>query len=264
MNSFVDLQDYKEYPRNFSNSSGISGKNVKLGVFREILNFISQTLYKRNKAKILMLSLSGSRACGWERDNSDYDIYGIFSRKGYWNRVSVRRKRLDITLYELDYIFTYFPKYVSFDFFQNILAYPIYVDPEFDYKGLGSFYDANLCHPPLSENIDRFFPKSILHLYGQYLSRIYFLKTRKFSWDIFGINKRYYNFKMLPILRDKYLSDPNKFVLSKGEEDIVKNDLGRLKRDFKMLKNRFRDEKVNTNRLIKWEERVKKLYWRET
>ena len=62
----------------FNETERAAGR-VSLGLIKERLPA---------KAKILILSLTGSRAFGWAADNLDYDIHGIFvCNHVYWDWV---------------------------------------------------------------------------------------------------------------------------------------------------------------------------------
>ena len=268
MRVFSHLGDYGKNLRNFfiGNTNNILRKKIEPRVYKDIHDSIDKALYGKNKGKILCLSFTGSRAFGWGGNITDYDIHGIFAKKDYWDWVHIGRKGLDINLYELDYLFGYFPKYLSFEFFQNTMGNPIYLDPQFDYKGLSSLCNASLCYPNTLE-IKKlrlsFNPRAALHCYRGLMVQIYFLKNRKFELNIFKINKQHYNFKMLPILRDKYLASVNNRggILNEREQNVVIKDLGRLQKDFEELKEKFKNEKADMEKFEKWKERAKKLYW---
>ena len=74
MHRFYNIQDYKKYLKGFSENEGNIKRGIKLSEFKRIINFIDSILYGRSEYKILMLSLSGSRANGCQRNNSDYDV----------------------------------------------------------------------------------------------------------------------------------------------------------------------------------------------
>ena len=270
MNIFSRLGDYKRSLKFFlaRKNNAILEKKIKPDIYKTILDEINKALYGESKGKILCLSLTGSRAFGWGGDITDYDIHGIFAKKDYWDWVHIGREGLDINLRELDYISSHFPKYFSFEFFQNTLGNPIYLDSQFDYNGLSSLCNASFCYPNTVETkrlrLD-FNPRAALHCYRGLMVQIYFLKNRKFELNIFKINKQYYNFRMLPILRDKYLASVNNRggILNEEEQDIVMKDLERLQGDFKKLKEKFKNEKADMEKFEKWKERAKRLYWED-
>ena len=261
MCEFHNLQDYKRYLRVFSKYKKPLKVPIDKDEFNKIITFIDRILYDRNSNyKILMLSLSGSRAAGWARVDSDYDIFGLFAKKDYWNYVFVKRSGIDLKLYELDFFFYYFPKYVSFFVFQNILASPIYIDSEFDYRELASFCKSSSMYP-FSDKIHKSDLKLALHAYGKYLARIYFLRERKFSWDVFKINKHYYNFKMLTALKNKQIHHPNDTIFSQKELRLIRNDFKKLKHDLSVLQKESKGDTVDMDQFRNWEQQAKEMYW---
>lgn len=236
-------------------------EKIKPEIRKQILDVVNDRL--PDNGKILCLSLTGSRAFGWANERMDYDIHGMFVCKNYWDWVCYGEKGLDINLYELEYLFTRLPKYLSFEFFQNI-SNPIYLNPEFDYYELMSLCAPTLCYEPTREikalEAD-FHPRAALHCYRVLMVPIHFLKTRTFELNIFKINEDY-KFEMLPLLKWAYLSsiEGRGRAFEDKEEKIIKQDLEKLLKEFRVLKENFRDEKIDTEKLEKWKEKATKIY----
>ena len=230
-------------------------------VLKELLDLINVRL--PNNGKILCLSLTGSRAFGWARENLDYDIHGIFLAKNAWDWVHYGGKAFDINLYELEYIFTHYPNYLGFEFFQNI-ANPVYLNPEFDYQGLMLLCSPNCCYEPIYEIHgleNRFTPRAALHCYRVLMVPIHFLQTRTFELDIFKLNKKH-KFAMLPVLKQAYWDriEGQGRALEDSEKENIRQDLANLLEQFRELKEKSRDEKIDIEKIEKWKRKASQLW----
>ena len=223
-------------------------------VLKELLGLIDVRL--PNNGQVLCLSLTGSRAFGWASENMDYDIHGIFAAKDAWDWVHYGCEGgFDINLYELKYIFTHYPNYLYFEFFQNI-ANPVYLNPKFDYQGLMSFCSPNYCYEPISEinGLESCFtPRAALHCYRVLMVPIHFLQTRTFELDIFKLNEKH-KFDMLPVIKQAYLAGIERQgrVLENYEKEKIREDLAKLLEQFREMKEKLKDEKIDTEKAEKW------------
>jgi predicted nucleotidyltransferase len=174
---------------------------------KRVIKLIKERLPKNGR--ILVLSLSGSRAFGWADERYDYDIYGIFAAKNYWDYVHSGKEEFDINLYELDHVLSEI-QYQHFEFFMNI-SNPFYIHPGFDFRGLMSFCTIEAVRQKRGDilrQIKEFEitknPRAALHAYRILMVPIYFLKRKKFELNVYKIN-RIYKFKQLEKLKIAYI-----------------------------------------------------------
>ena len=233
-------------------------KNVKLKIKKidgieeekaeKVFKLIQQKLPKNGK--ILVLSLTGSRAFGWANENYDYDIHGIFAAKNYWGYVHNGEEGFDINLYELGHALRDI-QYQSFEFFMNI-SNPFYINPKFDFKGLIRFCTIEAVRQKRGDilrQIQEFEisknPRAVLHAYRILMVSIYFLKRKKFELNIYKIN-RAYKFKQLEKLKIAYIQREEGW-----SEKEVKRDLNRLLKEYDRLCQE-KGEKLDTKKAESW------------
>jgi len=229
---------------------------------KELLDIINSKL--PSGGKILCLSLTGSQAFGWANENFDYDMHGLFTAKSSWSWVHDGRGVFDINLYSLEYILTHLPDYLGFEFFQNI-SNPVYLDANFDYRGLMSLCSPNSCYEPTDEIMrlkNHFAPRAVLHCYRVLMVPIHFLQTRTFELDIFKLNKKY-NFKMLLVMKEAYwdivFKNQNRKV-EEFEKEIILQDLDKLLIEFRKLKEKTKDEKIAPEKIEKWKSGISQTW----
>ena len=221
---------------------------------KRIIKIIKKKFSK--KAKILVLSLSGGRAFGWANKHSDYDIYGIFAAKNYWDSVNASEHGFDINLWKLsDPIY-----YRSLEFFMDV-SNPFYLHPKFDFKGFLKFCTiktAKEFRGDILRQIKNFeivkSPKNALHAYGSLMRSIYFLKKKKFELNVFKIN-RAYKFGQIEKL---------KIARTQGGKDLdekeIKRDLAKLLEEYDKLCQK-KKEKLDIEEAKKWFEKEKKKFY---
>lgn len=235
---------------------------------KELFRLVNDRL--PTNGKILCLSLTGSRAFGWANERLDYDIHGLFAAKNAWDWVHYGGDDgfgFDINLYELEYIFGHYPNYLSFEFFQNIIGNPVYLNPKFDYQGLISLCSPNLCFEPIYEISgleDRFTPRAALHCYRVLMVQIHFLETRTFELNIFKLNEKH-KLEMLPVLKQAYWDriESQGRTLEELEKEKIRQDLAKLLEQFKGLKEKFKDEKTDIEKIEKWKRKASQLWGSE-
>jgi hypothetical protein len=223
---------------------------------QEIISIINGCL--PNNAKLLFLSLTGSRVFGWASDNQDYDAHGVFLCDNYWDWVHAGRVRYDINLYE----FSHLESDIQIQHFEQFMNWsnPFYIDSKFDFNGLISFCTLDAVkqkHGDIEAQINRFkFDKSArtaLHAYRILMVPLYFIENRKFELDIFKINEQY-NFQQLGKLKDAYNSSSRTFDITK-----VNADLDYLVNLYKQKLPSCTD-KPDMTKAIQWMNNVRSLY----
>jgi predicted nucleotidyltransferase len=209
--------------------------------------------------KILVLSLTGSRAFGWANENYDYDIHGVFAAKNYWDYVHSGREGFDINIWELDHLWSDI-YYQHFEFFMNI-SNPFYVHPKFDFKGLMKFCTiegVKQKRGDILRQIKEFEitnnPRAALHAYRILMVPIYFLKKKKFELNIFKIN-RFYKFKQLEKLKIAYTQGKEGW-----SEKEVEKDLTRLLKEYDKLCSK-KEEKLDMKKAEDWLAKMKKKFY---
>jgi predicted nucleotidyltransferase len=243
----------------------MDNKNCRIKLIEEldkrkaerVVELIKEKLPKNGK--ILVLSLTGSRAFGWAAENYDYDIHGIFAAKNYWDYVHSGEEVFDINLYELDHLLRDI-KYQSAEFFMNI-SHPFYIHPKFDFKGLMKFCTTETVkrmREHILMQIRQFeitkSPRAALHAYRVLMVPIYFLKRKKFELNVYKINKTY-KFKQLEKLKNAY----TKGVEGWNEKE-VKRDLNRLLKEYDRLCQK-KEEKLNMKKVEDWLAKMKKKFY---
>jgi predicted nucleotidyltransferase len=232
-------------------------KGLEKEKIKRVVELIKEKLPKNGK--ILVLSLTGSRAFGWAAENYDYDIHGIFAVKNYWDYVHSGKEGFDINLYELEHVLSDI-QYQHFEFFMNI-SNPFYIHPKFDFKGLMSFCTIEAVKQKRGDilrQIKEFEitknPRAALHAYRILMVPIYFLKRRRFELNVFKIN-RAYKFKQLEKLKIAYIQGKEEW--SKKE---VKKDLNRLLKEYDRLCQK-KEEKLDIEKAEKWMEKMKEKFY---
>ncbi len=208
------------------------------------------------KAKILVLSLSGGRAFGWANKDSDYDIYGIYAAKNYWDSVNASEYGFDINLWKLGN-----PIYHrSIAFFMDV-SNPFYLHPKFDLKGFLKFckiqtakeFRGDIMHQiKLFEIVQS--PTNALYAYGRLMRSIYFLKNKKFELNVFKIN-RTYKFGQIEKLKIAHTEGGKDW-----DENEIKRDLAKLLEEY----DKFCQEKkgkLDIEGATKWFEKEKKKFY---
>jgi hypothetical protein len=225
-------------------------------ISQEIIGIINGCLPKN--AKLLFLSLTGSRAFGWASDNQDYDVHGVFLCDNYWDWVHVGRTKYDINLYE----FNHLASDIQIQHFEQFMNWsnPFYVDSKFDLNGLMSFCTLDAVKQKqgdIEAQINRFkfdkAPRTALHAYRILMVPLYFIENRKFELNIFKINEKF-NFQQLGKLKDAYNSSSRAFDITK-----VNADLDYLVNLYKQKLPSCTD-KPDMPRAIQWMNNVKALY----
>jgi predicted nucleotidyltransferase len=232
-------------------------KGLDRGKAERAIELIKEKLPKNGK--ILVLSLTGSRAFGWADERYDYDIHGIFAAKNYWDYVHSGKEGFDINIWELDHVWSDI-YYQHFEFFMNI-SNPFYIHPKFDFKGLMKFCTIEAVKQKRGDILRQIHdfeitksPRAALHAYRILMVPIYFLKRRKFELNVFKIN-RAYKFKQLEKLKNAYTRG-----VEGWNEKEVKRDLDRLLKEYDGLCQR-KEEKLDMKKIEDWIAKMKKKFY---
>ena len=224
---------------------------------KKIIKIIQERLPK--KAKILCLSLTGSRAFGWAGEHMDYDIHGIFAAKNYWDWVHSGEEGFDINLWELKHVWQDI-YYHSFEFFMNI-SNPFYVHPKFDFKRFLKFCTVEAAKGVRGDILRQIKDfeitkrsRAALHSYRILMVPIYFLKRKKFELNVFKIN-RAYKFRQLEKLKIAYTQEGKDW-----NEKEVKRDLAQLLKEYDRFCQK-KKEKLDMEKAKKWFEKIEKKFY---
>jgi hypothetical protein len=225
-------------------------------ISQEIQSIITQCL--PSNAKILFLSLTGSRAFGWASDTQDYDVHGVFFSDGYWDWVHNGKQGYDINLYEFSHIASDI-RNQHFEQFMN-WSNPFYIDPKFDHSRLMQFCTTDAVkqkQADIDAQINRLkfdkSPRTALHTYRILMVPLSFLENQKFQLDLFKINEKY-GFQQLSKLKDAYNGRNYTFDIAQ-----VTQDIDYLLNEFKQ-KLPICTDKPNMTQANQWLNEVKTLY----
>jgi len=208
------------------------------------------------KGKILVLSLTGSRAFGWADDRYDYDVHGGFHvpLRYYWDWVHMGKIKYDVNLWSFEHLLGDV-RYQHFNIFEN-LSNPFYVDPSFDIERFLSFCGIRAAANNLfcvDHQIDWSkrapTPRTLLHTYRALLVGIYFLENVTLEINVaklFSI----YDLTHFNTLREAHL---------KGESY---EDVEGCLRDFEVLRERYvglleEGEKEDDETILGWVEEMR-------
>ena len=212
------------------------------------------------KAKILILSLSGSRAFGWAADNLDYDIHGIFVYNHvYWDWVHIGIPPYDITMHELNHCFQSI-EYQPFEFFSS-MTNPFYIDHKFDYKGMMRLAPRNIDKTSLITEMKKLearpCARSALHVYRLVLTSLNLMDRNRFEVDVLKIAPRYRS-KMPALLKEMYNFNR---IMDFDIEKKTKKELNHLfklheKKASRFEKNKQEKQKEDKIRIRRWIEKM--------
>lgn len=201
-------------------------------------------------SRLLVLSLTGSRAFGWASSNMDYDVHGVYYASNYWDWVHLGKSRFDINLHELSHIVTDL-KYQHFEVMMN-LSNPVYVDPDFDYDGMyrllrpvSVLYKRHDVKNEISKFRNDRCPRTALHAFRQMMVCLNFINTGKFVLDVFRL-KDQYGITVLESLRDAYLR------YTQFDYDKTINELESLYSVFESTVSKIDDTRVDEKDIYKW------------
>jgi predicted nucleotidyltransferase len=242
-------------------------KNIKIKKIEGMDEKIAKRVIEKIKMKlpsegrILVLSLTGSRAFGWGGEGYDYDVHGIFVAKNYWEYVHTGEEGFDINLWEFSQIWPLIEEQ-SFEAFMNF-SNPFYIHPKFDYRGFMRLCTAEAVKRKrydIEHQVREFEatknPRAALHSYRILMVPIYFLKKKKFELNIFKINNKYYHFKEIEKLKAAYTRGEKGWNFKR-----VKKDLARLKKEYDRLCKK-KEEKLDLEKAQKWFAKMKKIFLR--
>jgi hypothetical protein len=184
-----------------------------------------------DRARILILSHTGSRAFGWGDERFDVDVHGVFALKGYWDYVHSGEKGFDLNLHEMDHLIWMVLYYKSGESVMNLFN-PVYLDPGFRFTEMlelvnEEFFRIETAESELFRLQQYFHPRTALHAYRVMLVPIHFLTTRKPELNVFKINDALgLGLRGLEMCRDAYVNERN---ISKEEDrNLVWDELFRL------------------------------------
>jgi hypothetical protein len=216
---------------------------------QKLLKFLNEIF----DGKILLLSLTGSRAYGWANDKFDYDVHGVFSKYSFFDTLHHGFNQLgcDLNLYELSELVSRI-YYRSSELIIN-LANPFYTN-NFSITDVYDLLDSSFgwydsfIHD-YNVYIQSQSPRSALHCYRLALIPIYFFNFNEFEHNIFAINQAL-GYKLIGIYlaREHYLGQngilqprrPYNHKVILAELDYLKS---KLKETLEKVPSKFTKEK---------------------
>ena len=151
--------------------------------------------------KILLLSLTGSRAFGWGGRYYDWDIHGIFHAENFFDYIHSGKEGMDLNLWDISNIFIKIER-KHWTVFED-LSNPIFVSKIFDHEeflSLGSAENVKIHMPTIENEFLRALRlkniRQALHGYRLLLEPLYFLKTRKIETYIPKVNDEIFGSKI--------------------------------------------------------------------
>lgn len=188
----------------------------------EVLKVVRDRIPER--ATILFLSLTGSRAFGWGSTNQDYDVHGVVACENYWDWMHIGISKFDTNIYELQHVMFDIDRQ-HFEIFQNF-SNAFYKDDRFDYDGMLGFctltgikyMDGDIQSQIHRWKYDRA-ARTALHSYRILMVPLNFIETRKFELDIFKLNEKY-NLTQLENLREEYITHRVRSNIDKIQEEL--------------------------------------------
>lgn len=206
------------------------------------------------RGKILLLSLTGSRAFGWTAPNFDYDVHGIFICDEYWEWLHSGIKAIDLSLWDLEHV-SRDVEYQYFETFQN-LSNPIFVHPAFDHANMIGFCTVMSCDEHAIKfqykQLDAFEnPRTALHCYRIPLVMLHWLKYGEFELNIFKINEEY-GCEMLELCRDHYTYHKQVEI----NYNKVRKELDYLLREVQKEKKRCERKTFDREKFEEWKNRM--------
>jgi len=194
-----------------------------------------------DRARILILSHTGSRAFGWGDERFDVDVHGVFALKGYWDYVHSGEEGTDLNLHEMEHLVWIVLYYKSGEGVTNLFN-PVYLDPGFKFSEMlelvnEEFFRGETVEHELFRLHQYFHPRTALHAYRVMLVPIHFLVTRKPELNVFRISEALgLGLRGIEMCREAYLSGKN---LSEEGREIVWGELKRLLPMFYETKARY-------------------------
>jgi len=144
--------------------------------------------------RIVLLSLTGSRAFGWAWKNFDYDVHGLIAAPKWWDWVHLGIDEFDINLFELRHLFELDLPYKHGETIMN-LANPFYADPQFQWSEILELVTPDFFDPlSFDHQLDWFrrtrCPRAALHVYRLALVPIHFLRFGVFELNVFKVAEK--------------------------------------------------------------------------
>jgi len=192
------------------------------------------------KARILLLSHTGSRAFGWSWFNFDYDVHGIVACRGYWDWMHLGIEQFDINLYELSHVFEVDLPYRHGETMMN-LSNPFYLDGDFPFDRLVGLVTPDFFDELSLEHQVGWFratrsPRAALHAYRLALVPTYFLRTGRFKLNVFQVAAELgLKLRGLELCRNLYVAryvGYTRSELTDEEYEMVLSEIDKLRSEF--------------------------------
>mgnify|MGYP005627636875 CR=1 FL=1 len=140
-------------------------------------------------AKLVLLSLTGSRAFGWAAPNFDYDVHGIYVKRGWWDYMHLGKPPFDINIFELEHLIKLDVPYRHGETILNFLN-PFYVDPHFPIEEVIQLLTKDFFPPQNILHQIRWFedtrsPRAALHAYRMLILPMYIFVKGKVEMNMF-------------------------------------------------------------------------------
>jgi hypothetical protein len=191
----------------------------------------------QGKAKIILMSHTGSRAFGWSSKNYDFDIHGYFHYPKWFDYVHAGEEGYDLNMWSLGHLISMELQYKHGTTIAN-MGNPFYIDKDFPYDELldlvtPDFFTLDEADTELYHFTQYNSPRQALHCYRAILVPLYFLRKRKFVLNIYKIaDEMSLNLKGIYLCRDAYIGELKR-NLTKDERDSIVFELTHLREVFK-------------------------------
>jgi len=181
----------------------------------EVKTLVEDILGER--ADVLLLCLTGSRAFGWGGSKYDIDIRGLYvANEDYWDNCHFGKRGFDVTMEEVQHFLRDMTwRWILYE----DMSMPFYIDDRFDWKGFQSFCAANHVKGQqytMDTEIGRMKssrqPRKTLHCYRQVLVPLNFLEIGEINIDVSVLNEKY-NSPWFPKLQNIYLNDVKETIV---------------------------------------------------
>jgi len=234
---------------------------------REVVNIIRGIIPSR--ARILLLSHTGSRAFGWSWYNYDYDIHGLIACDRYWDWMHLGKPPFDINIYEVSHLLDIDLVYRHGEVIMN-LSNPFYLDPEFPFKELMRLVTPDFFSEHMLVSQINFFktfkqPRAALHAYRLAIVPIHFMKKGRMELNVFKAAKSLkLKLRGLVLCRNLYIARHiglNRFSLTGEEYEMVLNELNRLHSMFVEVKKKRSDVKWDEGKYREFRDKVVSTFY---
>lgn len=215
---------------------------------KEVKTLIDEVL--GDKAEVLLLCLTGSRAFGWGGSRYDIDIRGLYVAKDeYWDNCHYGKKSFDTTMEEIQHFLRDMKwRWILYE----DMSMPFYIDDRFDWKGFQSFCASNHVsgqqYTTQSEinTLKRFKQvRKALHCYRQLMVPIEFLETGRILIDVSVLNEKFKS-PWFPKLQNIYLHQNKENIDWNSVFEEIDMLQKRLNKRLEENTSKFDEEKFTT------------------